>query len=86
MHASPQGRSQAFETKTPAVITTLGVQQNSDQARSQWGGGAACPHGSARSWLSPQCRKGQPGRAQGLCRHGALCSHLHLPPLPQKGT
>lgn len=43
MHASPQGRSQAFETKTPAVITTLGVQQNSDQARSQWGGRQRVP-------------------------------------------
>lgn len=80
MHASPQGRSQAFETKTPAVITTLGVQQNSDQARSQWGGG-----GSVSPWLREKLA--EPSVQEGATRTspGALpsrCSVLTPAPSP----
>lgn len=72
MHVCLQGRSQALETKTPAVVTSLGVKSSPTVTRLRLSGGVpGCPCGPSRSQLSPQCRKGQQDQ-WGLYRHSAL--------------
>lgn len=72
MHVCLQGRSQALETKTPTVVTSLGAKSSTTVTSLRLSGGVpGCLCGPLRSWLSPQCRKGQPGPA-GALHHRAL--------------
>ena len=78
MHVCLQGRSQAPETRTPAVVASLGGSSRTMTKLSLNGGSAGCPHGPAGHLAEPSVQQGaaraSPGAQPSQCSVSTSCS------------